>query len=249
MKVKADYLLGGNMARTRSALMAVLGIAGTGFWGLSTAYPQSGTSGPMFSTPASRSTTGAPILNNSSSGPDRGIIDSAGGGTNTSAPAEGQAGRAEAQAPSQVPPAAKRFAGWELQCVAIARSNKVCQITSSVTSPDGSQIILVMSIAKDLVTKALRMQMAVPLGIAIAEKVGITVVPDYETSMAVNRCTSQGCLVEGVVEPALVKAIREGEQAIVTVTTPEGKRIPIALGLKGVSAALDAMTESEEITR
>ncbi|WP_281029228.1 invasion associated locus B family protein [Rhizobium deserti] len=197
----------------------------------------------MFSTPASRSTTGAPILNNPSVGPNSGIIDSAGGGTNTGAPAARPAARTEPQAatPAQTGAVAEHFGGWEVQCMSMAAASKICQVSSKVTSPDGSQVILVMSLANDVGNDAVRMQMAVPLGIALAEKINISVAPSHETSLFVSRCTPQGCLVEGAVEPALMKAMREGEQAIVSVATPEGKRIPITLGLKGLSAALDAL--------
>ncbi len=241
------------MARRVSSAAAVFLIAGMSSAVVTTAQAQSNASGPMFSTPASRSTTGAPILNNPSTAPNGGIINSAGGGTSAGAPAAKPAARAEAPVNKTAPPeavaAADRFGSWELQCEAIAASSRVCQVSSRVTSPDGSQIILVMSIANDAGANVTRMQMAVPLGIALAEKVNVAIAPNYETSLSVSRCTPQGCLVEGVVEPALTTAMREGEQAIVSVATPEGKRIPIALGLKGFSEALDALKASETAVR
>jgi len=235
------------MAHGRAALKAVLVLAGMGLLCPLSVYAQSSASGPMFSTPASRSTTGAPILNTPSTGPG-GLIDSAGGGVNASTPGARPAAHAEPQAASAAQTrAAERFGGWEVQCMSVTR--KVCQVSSRVTSPDGSQVILVMSLANDASNHAVRMQMAVPLGIALAEKVNISVAPSHETALTVSRCTPQGCLIEGVVEPELLKAMREGEQAIVSVATPEGKRIPIALELKGLSAALDALKAGETAVR
>jgi invasion protein IalB len=241
------------MARHRSSAAAALLIAGMGLSPVTTVHAQSNASGPMFSTPASRSTTGAPILNNPGAGSNGGIIDSAGGGANAGAPAARPAARSEPQAaaPSQLLTAAavERFGDWELQCESITAASRICQISSRVTSPDGSQVILVMSLANDVDGSATRMQMAVPLGIALAEKVNIAVAPKFETSLAVSRCTPQGCLVESAVDPALLTAMREGEQAIVSVATPEGKRIPIALALKGFAAASDALKASEAAIR
>jgi invasion protein IalB len=241
------------MARSGSSVAAVVLVAGLASSVVTNAQAQSSASGPMFSTPASRSTTGAPILNNPSAAPNGGIINSAGGGASAGTSAAKPAARTETKTKEAAEPetvaAAERFGTWELQCEAIAAASRVCQVSSRVTSPDGSQVILVMSLASDVSANVTRMQMAVPLGIALAEKVNIAVAPNYETSLSVSRCTPQGCLVEGVVEPALSAAMIDGEQAIVSVATPEGKRIPIALGLKGFSAAFDALKASEATIR
>jgi invasion protein IalB len=254
MKAKRRILsLEDIMARRRSSVAAILWSAGLSIAALSNAYAQSNASGPMFSTPASRSTTGAPILNNPTAGQNGGIIDSAGGGGRAGAPAARSVPQAEPQAAAPSRPeattASERFGGWELQCESITAANRICQVLSQVTSPDGGQIILVMSLANDVGSNVTRMQMAVPLGIALAEKVDIAVAPNYETSLAVSRCTPQGCLVEGTVAPELLTAMQGGEQAVVSVATPEGKRIPIALALQGFSAAFDALRKSEAAVR
>jgi invasion protein IalB len=237
------------MARRRSSVAVALWIAGMGISAATTAHAQSNASGPMFSTPASRSTTGAPILNNPGAGSNGGIIDSAGGGAGAARPAARAEPQAAAPAQPQAAATVERFDGWELQCETITAASRICQISSRVTSPDGSQVILVMSLANDADGNATRMQMAVPLGVALAEKVNVAVAPNYETALAVSRCTPQGCLVEGTVDPALLTAMREGEQAIISVATPEGQRIPIALALKGFAAASDALKTSEAAVR
>ncbi len=244
--------LEGIMARRGSSVAAILMIAGVASLAVSAAQAQTNASGPMFSTPASRSTTGAPILNTPPAAPNGGIINSAGGASAGAPPAKPAAQAdipAREPAPTETVAAAQRFDTWELQCETIAAASRVCQISSRVTSPDGSQVILVMSLANDASAKVTRMQMAVPLGIALAEKVDISVAPNYEASLSVSRCTPQGCLVEGSVEPALMTALREGQQAIISVATPEKQRIPIALALKGFSAAFEALEASEKAIR
>jgi invasion protein IalB len=221
--------------------------------GASIAFPfavvaQSNAPAPMFSTPASRSTTGAPILNEPSSS-EGGIIGSAGGAGRAAPPAP-VAAAPKAAPPSTPQPAspapssaivAEKFKDWDLQCLPEGADPRLCQISGKTSSPDGSQVILVMSLAKDLDGKTSRMQMAVPLGIALAEKVEIAVAPSYKVSLPVSRCTPQGCLIEGPAEDALVNAMRQGEKAEVSVATPEGARVPIELSLSGFSSALDAL--------
>ncbi|WP_457580029.1 invasion associated locus B family protein [Ensifer canadensis] len=202
--------------------------------------------GPMFSTPASRSTTGAPILSDPTADGNGAIIDSIGGGAKTrpaatmdkaQKPAEGQ--------PSKAGAAADQFKQWALQCVEQGKEPVRCQISGSTLSGDAKQVILVMSLAFRPDGKTVAMQMAVPLGVALKDGVKINVAGGYETAMALSRCTPQGCLVEGAVAPALIEAMKAKAAATVTVATPEGKAIPITLSLSGFTDAYTALVERQ----
>lgn len=198
--------------------------------------------GPMFSTPASRSTTGAPILIDPNADGNGQIIDSAGGRTQTRPSATTDKAQKPAQAqPSKAEAAAEQFKQWALQCVELGKEPARCQISGSTLSGDGKQVILVMSLAFRPDGKTVAMQMAVPLGVALKDGVKINVAGGYEAAMALSRCTPQGCLVEGAVEPALVEAMKAKAAATVTVATPEGKAIPITLSLSGFSDAYTAL--------
>nr|WP_245276527.1 invasion associated locus B family protein [Rhizobium leucaenae] len=63
--------------------------------------------------------------------------------------------------------------------------------------------------------------------------------------MDVSRCTLQGCLVETNVENALLDAMKTKPAATVTVTTPDGKNIPIKLSLDGFPEAFAAMKAAD----
>jgi invasion protein IalB len=184
----------------------------------------------LLCTPASRSTTGAPILD-PTNGENGEIIDSAGGG-------------AKDGGPSKQPTAEKQEADhskpWSVQCAEFGKDVRRCQISGSVLSADGKQVILVISLAPTADAKATAMQMAVPLGIALKAGVKIAVADAYETSLPISRCTPQGCLVEGPVEQAFINAMKAKAQATITVTTPDGKAVPITLPLTGFSDAFAA---------
>ncbi|WP_425516092.1 invasion associated locus B family protein [Rhizobium leucaenae] len=64
-------------------------------------------------------------------------------------------------------------------------------------------------------------------------------------TMDVSRCTLQGCLVETNVENALLDAMKTKPAATVTVTTPDGKNIPIKLSLDGFPEAFAAMKAAD----
>lgn len=198
-------------------------------------------SGPMFSTPASRSTTGAPILSDPSRDSNT-ILNSAGGSSaqTTQSPPE------RSQAPAAPPPNAKKeaFGNWTIECANSTRTSRQCQITGKTASADQKQTILVISIALSSDKKAMLYQGALPLGISLHNKVQISVGEKFKTEIAVSRCTQQGCLLEGILEPQFLEAMKKGGDAKFTVTTPEGSQIPIVLSLEGFSEALSALSSS-----
>jgi invasion protein IalB len=195
--------------------------------------------GPLFSTPASRSTTGAPILNDPNK--QNGTII-----PNTTGRPPQNAPRQDKQSSSPVsatpPQSGAKYKNWDLQCAEFAKGQKRCQVTGNVVSSDGKQIIFVMSLAPTADGKALATQMAVPLGIALKAGVKVDVDGAYTTTLPVSRCTTQGCLVEGTVEGALIDAMKTRPAATITVATPDGKAVPIKLPLNGFADAFAAMT-------
>lgn len=198
--------------------------------------------GPLFSTPASRSTTGAPILNDPNK-QNGGIIPNTTGRPPTSAPRqEKQSAAPVSAAPVQ---SGGKYKNWDLQCSEFAKGQKRCQVTGNVMSPDGKQVILVMSLASAADGKAIVTQMAVPLGIALKAGVKIDVDGAYSTTMPASRCTPQGCLVEGNVEGAMIEAMKTKPAATIAVATPDGKAIPIKLPLDGFAEALAAMKTAD----
>lgn len=195
-------------------------------------------SGPMFSTPASRSTTGAPILNNSTDGPAGDILRSD-GARRPSAPSP-EARRPAASAVPDTVQVTARYKRWEMQCIGVSSSKK-CQILGNVLSADGQQTILVMSLAPAVTAGSIQMQMAVPLGVAVRNGVRIDVGKGYSTAFKVDRCTTQGCIVDETLDTEMIDAMKKNGVATITVDTPDHKTIPIKFDIDGFSEALDAL--------
>jgi len=193
----------------------------------------------MFSTPASRSTTGAPILNDPTKDTN-GIIDSAGGGA-AAKPAPSQAAAPAATSATTAAEKLKSFDDWEVQCEDSPDSGRRCQLSGRTLSPSGEQIILVMSLAKGADATTMLYQAALPLGIAVQKPVSVSVDNGFQSAISVSRCTPQGCLLEGAADSEFIEALTTGAEAKFSVTTPEGQTIPIALSLKGFANALSAL--------
>ncbi|HEV7306116.1 invasion associated locus B family protein [Ensifer sp.] len=222
---------------SRNAKPVLFGLTAVALLSLAAPLAAQNSTAPLFSTPAERSTTGAPILIDPTADGNGAIIGAPAGRANTRPAAEQKAKPAEPQKA-----AANRFKQWELQCVELDKQPVRCQISSSTLSPDGKQAILVLSLAYRPDGKSVAMQMAVPLGIALKDGVKLKVKDGYGATMAVSRCTPQGCLIEGPAEQALIDSMAAKAEATVTVMTPEGKAIPIALSLSGFADAQAALS-------
>ncbi|QXZ80939.1 invasion associated locus B family protein [Rhizobium sp. L51/94] len=211
-------------------ILAIASFLGLGIAG---AQAQQGT-GPLFSTPAQRSTTGAPILNGSAS-------DQGGEILNKGISRRPMAPNRDKPSPSTDPnvvssrstTASPDKPTWVQQCASIEKEGKICQASGSVRSPDGKQVVLVMSLAPTPDGKVTAMQMAVPLGISLKAGIKIDIEGGYTTTMPVSRCTPQGCIVEGNVDAAMIEDMKVKSVATITVSTVEGKTIAIKLPLAG----------------
>jgi len=220
----------------KSALMAIVSV----LVGASGAIGQEAT-GPMFSTPASRSTVGSPILNNPAEQQGETVI----GGQPKERAKPTQSGHiARTSAPTAAAEQQSKNKSWQLQCMEIAKGHKRCQVMGSVLSADMKQVILVMALAMD--GKATATQIAVPLGIALKPGIKISVGDKYSVTIPLSRCTSQGCLAEGNVEPALLDAMKAGSDMTVAVATPDGKAIPINLSLGGFRDVFASLEGNDE---
>jgi len=200
--------------------------------------------GPLFSTPASRSTIGTPVLEKPES-QSNGDINSRRPKPAKAAPAQTAAQPKQAAAePPRSDMSVSRTGVWELQCTQLTPQQKKCQASSSVISPDGKSIVLVTSLAVAADGKQIAAQIAVPLGIALSPGVKFDL-DGYTTTLPLSRCTPQGCLVEGMVPDKLVATMKEKPEATVSVATPDGKEIAIKQSLDGFTKTFDEMLRSE----
>lgn len=207
------------------------------------------TSAPIFSTPATRSPSTVPVLEDKTNRGSPEIIQSVGGG-NRPAETKPQAGAAETSkdaADGQTGSArqsgelvTKKFGSWVQECLLQIKSGPPCQIIQRVVSTDGKQIILVLSMARMPEDDTYRFQIAVPLGISVPHGIEVRIGSAYTTKIDVARCTPQGCLGEGKAEEPMIKAMRAGAKARVVVRGADQKQRFIDFSLNGFTKAVEA---------
>lgn len=136
----------------------------------------------------------------------------------------------------------KSFGDWTLECYEPAVGGIPCQVAYRVSSGNGQQVILVVSMAYMPKDKRVDMQVALPLGFALQQGVEVAI-GGYKSTLPVNRCTAQGCLVEGAAPAPMVDAMRAEKEGAVEVKTAGGEPIRLRVSLAGFADAADAMTE------
>lgn len=154
-----------------------------------------------------------------------------------------------APAASSSPPAAQpggpqiteqKFEAWTLQCSTDKSMKPPCQIVYRLTSPDQKQVFMVISMARSAENK-IGMQMALPLGFSVQAGVKIAFGGKYSTMVKVSRCTTQGCLVEGLCPPGMLDALTKEKSGKVSIRMMQGNMAELPISLGGFNAAYSAM--------
>lgn len=133
------------------------------------------------------------------------------------------------------------FGDWNLECYEPAVSGVNCQMLHQTLSGDGGQVLNVYSLAYIPEADHTRLQFALPLGFAVQPGVRMEIGDGFQSEIPVSRCTSQGCLIEGVAAAEFLNAMRNEGQGKITVQTVNGGTVEFPLSLNGFAQAYDAM--------
>ena len=155
--------------------------------------------------------------------------------------AQGPAQPAAPAAPGQ--PEVKNFGDWAVRCFPV-QSASPCDMFQEQDDSQSKQRMLALSIAYDPHADRHVMQIAVPLGVAVAP--GVIVHTDKYSSPALpyRRCDRGGCYVELLTDSTMVDQLSHGgDGATVKITADDGKKYDIKVSLNGFAAAHDSMVE------
>jgi invasion protein IalB len=135
----------------------------------------------------------------------------------------------------------KAVGDWSLECFKPAFDEGACQIVHRVVSGQGSQVVLVFSLAASAADVPANVQIALPLGLALSRGVQVLIGSEYQNHVPLSRCTPQGCLIEGTLTSALLAAMRKERAGMMTVTDERGEAIKLPFSLIGFSDAYTQM--------
>lgn len=136
------------------------------------------------------------------------------------------------------PETRQTFQDWTLECFKTQRSDNDCQAFQRVTMGGGKGTAMVITLTPGQTADTLAIQMALPLGLDISHGALFEFGDDYSSVVPINRCTQQGCLIEGTVGIDLAEKFRTHTSGTVTVIAPGQGNFAIPISLIGLKEAL-----------
>jgi invasion protein IalB len=157
------------------------------------------------------------------------------------APAEDQAPQQPQQANKPLQPSEiKEFGDWTVRCYPV-KSATPCEMLELRVAKKSGQRVLGVTLAYMPARDAHVVQIAVPLGVSIAN--GLVLEADTYKSPVIKfrRCDQMGCYVEAAMGNDIVGALGRATKAQANVVSADGKRFNLVFSLKGFNEAHSAL--------
>ena len=135
----------------------------------------------------------------------------------------------------------KPIGDWTVRCFSVTSASP-CDMYEELQDKNSHQRVLGFSIAYVPKDDKHVVDIAVPLGVGIAN--GAVIKTDNFTSpkLSFRRCDQQGCYVEGVMPNDMVASVaKSGPDASVNIVADDGKSYALKFSLNGFAAAHDSM--------
>ncbi|SDR48187.1 invasion associated locus B family protein [Pseudovibrio sp. Tun.PSC04-5.I4] len=152
-----------------------------------------------------------------------------------------QSANTEAAVQSSPKVTTQQHGDWLLECYDPAVNGISCQIKQRVVHNESGQNILMMTLAHNPKDKSDIVQYVLPLDFLLGPGVGVNV-GDYQSVARVNRCTAQGCIVEGKTEDGFINAMKVAtDQGRFVMMSRAGKKVAINFSATGFTKAYNEM--------
>jgi invasion protein IalB len=136
----------------------------------------------------------------------------------------------------------KQIGDWTVRCFAIANESP-CDMYQELQDQNSHQRVLSVSIAYVPARDQHVIQIAVPLGVAIARGAIIKTDAYGSPALPFRRCDQQGCYVEMLLNSQQVADLsKSGPEATVNIVADDGKPYGLRFSLNGFASAHDTMS-------
>lgn len=152
-----------------------------------------------------------------------------------------QSGETKAAVQSSPKVTTQQHGDWLLECYDPAVNGINCQIKQRVVHNESGQNMLMMTLAHNPTDKSDIVQYVLPLDFLLGPGVGVNV-GDYQSVARVNRCTAQGCIIEGKTEDGFIKAMKVAtDKGRFVMMSRAGKKVAINFSTTGFTKAYSEM--------
>ena len=135
------------------------------------------------------------------------------------------------------------YGDWGYQCdKAPDGSDQLCYVYQNVTKKEGGELVLGARIAYREGEAQPLIVATVPLGSLLPAGAAMVMDGVEPIKLQYFLCAQQGCTtVATPLTPAMVEAMKKGEQAVIRVAAPNKQVVGLPLSLKGFTKALDSL--------
>ncbi|QID17871.1 invasion associated locus B family protein [Nitrogeniibacter mangrovi] len=136
------------------------------------------------------------------------------------------------------------FKDWRIQCEQPKGAPaELCHAYQLVSMKDTKKPIVHMAIGYPPKQTEPVAILTVPLGVALQAGIQIKVDDGEPLRVPYNVCAQNGCQAGVKIDAALLKSLRGGSQAHISFANLQRQAVDVPVSLKGLSAALDALTK------
>ena len=158
------------------------------------------------------------------------------------APASEAAPAAAAPASPGQPTVVKESGDWVARCFPVATASP-CDMYQELADRETKQKVMAISIAFIPSNDRYAIQISVPLGVALAN--GVVMSMGSYNSPAMKFCDRGGCYVETLLDATIPdKMASSGNEGVIKIMANNDKPFPIKFSLNGFSGAREAMMEA-----
>lgn len=131
---------------------------------------------------------------------------------------------------------------WRVECYEPAVNGLKCQMLQQLVEKELNKVVLITSLAYLPATEKTQIQIVLPLGFLLKRGVELKA-GEYTSTIAVDRCTAQGCFVEGAAAPELIKAFRGASEATISIVADNGQTVRVPFSLAGFTKAYEMVEQ------
>lgn len=131
---------------------------------------------------------------------------------------------------------------WRVECYDPPVNGLKCQMLQQLVEREQNKVVLITSLAYLPSSQATQIQIVLPLGFLLKRGVELEA-GGYTSTVAPDRCTAQGCIVEGVAAPELIAAFRRAKDARVSIVADNGQTVRVPFSLMGFTKAYDMVEQ------
>ena len=140
----------------------------------------------------------------------------------------------------------KPFNDWRVECRLPAANGLKCQMIQQLLHSTLKRPVLAITIAHSPKEKRDVIQIVLPLGFLIKPGVDLDI-SSYKTRAGIDRCTSQGCFIEGFADSKMIEVMRRTtKEGVVSFVARNGQKTSIRFSLRGFSGAYSHMRDENQ---